>query len=67
VKSLTLSSDGKGLFIRAFDFFFVSVKKDSAVFSGIDVFGEEGVRRWHMTDEKRHLAEKTIKDYQLIF
>ena len=48
----------KGLIYQSFWLFFVSVKKDSAVFSGIDVFGEEGVRRWHMTDEKRHIGRK---------
>ena len=56
----------KGLIYQSFWLFCKRLKKFGGI-SRIDVFGEEGVRRWHMTDEKRHLAEKTIKDYQLIF
>ena len=31
-------------------------------FSRIDLFFEEGVCRWHMTDEKRYIPKRFLKD-----
>ena len=36
-------------------------------FSRIDLFFEEGVCRWHMTDEKRNIDHKDIQIVQVIF